>query len=128
MINIFIRKGHNPTTGEPFYYLQYSRRGVTEITEIAEDMAEHSTFSVGEIAGIMLDVPKRIMRELADGNDVHIPGFGTFKTKINSKAAATPEELSTRSISLEVVYEPELTLEHRLTEKAKYQIVKYKKK
>ena len=61
LINLIKKKGVNPQTKKTIYFPQWTRRSTDTAMELAEDMAG-STYSPGEITGMLVDFPKRIVR------------------------------------------------------------------
>lgn len=106
MINLFKRKGHNPITKKIFWYAQWLKRARVDLYEIAENMCTYGCHSAGTTAAILLDFPNFLKHELLESNEVYLNGFGTFKLKANSPAKDTKEEVTTRDVTVEVVFEP----------------------
>ena len=78
VINLIKKKGINLQTKTPLYFHQWTRRSTDTAMELAEEMVG-STYSPGEITGMLVDFPKRIVRSLMNGNAAKLPGLGTFK-------------------------------------------------
>ena len=60
----------------------------------SEEQMDGSTFSQGEITGMLVDFPKRILRSLLNGNAAKIPGLGTFKLKVSGKARENIDDVT----------------------------------
>lgn len=121
VINLIKKKGINPQTKQVIYFPQWTRRSTDTAMEIAEQM-DGSTFSQGEIAGVLMDFPKRILRSLMNGNAAKIPGLGTFKLKVTGKARAAIEDVTTAGCSAQVVFEVDPNLAAQLAD-AKFAFV-----
>ena len=67
LINLIKKKGINPQTKTTLYFPQWTRRSTDTALELAEEMVG-STYSPGEITGMLVDFPKRIVRSLLNGN------------------------------------------------------------
>ena len=85
LINLIKKKGVNPQTKTAIYFPQWTRRSTDTAMELAEEMVG-STYSPGEITGMLVDFPKRIVRSLLNGNAAKLPGLGTFNLKVQGKA------------------------------------------
>ena len=94
MITLLKKKGINPNTKEPLYWLQWTRIATVTKTALAKIMARSSTYSVGEVEGIMTDFSQHICDQLLDGNEVEIRGLGTFRLKVSCKSRSNAKELS----------------------------------
>ena len=121
VINLIKKKGINPQTKQVIYFPQWTRRSTDTAMEIAEQM-DGSTFSQGEIAGVLMDFPKRILRSLMNGNAAKIPGLGTFKLKVTGKTRTAIEDVTTAGCSAQVVFEVDPSLAAQLAD-AKFAFV-----
>ena len=104
VINLIKKKGINPQTKQVIYFPQWTRRSTDTAMELAEQM-DGSTFSQGEITGMLVDFPKRILRSLMNGNAAKIPGLGTFKLKVQGKAKDKIEDVSAAGCVAQVVFD-----------------------
>ena len=116
MISLLKVKGINPQTKESLYYPQWTRKETTDQNELAERMGRGSTFSVGEVNGVMLDFPAYILDELLAGNAVSIKGLGTFKLKVSGKSDKDKDKVTSAGCKASVVFEPAEGLAARLAE------------
>lgn len=121
VINLIKKKGVNPQTKQAIYYPKWTRRSTDTAMELAEEM-DGSTFSQGEITGMLVDFPKRILRSLLNGNAARIPGLGTFKLKVSGKAKANIDDVTAAGCVASVVFDVDATLAARLAD-AKFQFV-----
>lgn len=121
VINLIKKKGINPQTKQVIYFPQWTRRSTDTAMEIAEQM-DGSTFSQGEIAGVLMDFPKRILRSLMNGNAAKIPGLGTFKLKVTGKTRTAIEDVTTAGCSAQVVFDVDPSLAAQLAD-AKFAFV-----
>ena len=104
VINLIKKKGINPQTKKALYFPQWTRRSTDTAMELAEEMVG-STYSPGEITGMLVDFPKRIVRSLMNGNAAKLPGLGTFKLKVTGKAQERLEDVSTQGCTVQVVFD-----------------------
>ena len=121
LINLIKKKGVNPQTKKTIYFPQWTRRSTDTAMELAEDMAG-STYSPGEITGMLVDFPKRIVRSLMNGNAAKLPGLGTFKLKVQGKAKEKAEDVTAAGCTVQVVFEVDSALAAQLKD-AKFQFM-----
>ena len=121
VINLIKKKGVNPQTKKTIFYPKWTRRSTDSAIELAEEMTG-STYSAGEITGVLLDFPKRIVRSLMNGNAAKIPGLGTFKLKVTGKAQAKVEDVTSAGCTVQVVFDVDPVLASQLKD-AKFQFV-----
>ena len=121
LINLIKKKGINPQTKTTLYFPQWTRRSTDTAMELAEEMVG-STYSPGEITGMLVDFPKRIVRSLLNGNAAKLPGLGTFKLKVQGKAKEKEEDVTAAGCTVQVVFDVDPVLADQLKD-AKFQFV-----
>ena len=121
VINLIKKKGVNPQTKTVIYFPQWTRRSTDTAMELAEEMVG-STYSPGEITGVLVDFPKRVIRSLMNGNAAKLPGLGTFKLKVQGKAQAKAEDVTAAGCTVQVVFDVDPVLAAQLKD-AKFQFV-----
>ena len=121
VINLIKKKGINPQTRQTIFYPKWTRRSTDTAMELAEEMVG-STYSPGEITGMLVDFPKRIVRSLMNGNAAKLPGLGTFKLKVQGKAQAKVEDVTAAGCTVQVVFDVDPVLAAQLKD-AKFQFV-----
>jgi predicted histone-like DNA-binding protein len=121
IINLIKKKGINPQTKQTLYFPQWTRRSTDTAMELAEEMVG-STYSPGEITGMLVDFPKRVIRSLMNGNAAKLPGLGTFKLKVQGKAQAKAEDVTSAGCTVQVVFDVDPVLAAQLKD-AKFQFV-----
>lgn len=121
VINLIKKKGVNPQTKTAIYFPQWTRRSTDTAMELAEEMVG-STYSPGEITGVLVDFPKRVIRSLMNGNAAKLPGLGTFKLKVQGKAQAKAEDVTAAGCTVQVVFDVDPVLAAQLKD-AKFQFV-----
>lgn len=121
VINLIKKKGINPQTKTPLYFPQWTRRSTDTAMELAEEMVG-STYSPGEITGMLVDFPKRVIRSLMNGNAAKLPGLGTFKLKVQGKAQTKEEDVTSAGCTVQVVFDVDPVLAAQLKD-AKFQFV-----
>ena len=115
LVNLIKKKGINPQTKQVIYFPQWTRRSTDSAIELAEEMAG-STFSPGEVTGMLIDFPKRILRSLANGNAAKIQGLGTFKLKVQGKSCAKMEDVTSAGCTAQVVFDVDPVLAAQLAD------------
>ena len=121
VINLIKKKGINPQTRQTIFYPKWTRRSTDTAMELAEEMVG-STYSPGEITGMLVDFPKRIVRSLMNGNAAKLPGLGTFKLKVQGKAQAKVEDVTSAGCTVQVVFDVDPVLASQLKD-AKFAFV-----
>lgn len=115
VVNLIKKKGINPQTKQTIYFPQWTRRSTDTAMELAEEM-DGSTFSQGEITGMLIDFPKRIVRSLKNGNAAKIAGLGTFKLRVSGKSKDKPEDVTAQGCKAQVVFEVDPNLAAKLAD------------
>jgi predicted histone-like DNA-binding protein len=112
VINLIKKKGINPQTKTTLYFPQWTRRSTDTAMELAAEM-DGSTYSQGEVVGVLTDFPKRILRSLMNGNAAKIPGLGTFKLRVQGKANENIDDVTAQGCRAQVVFDvdPKLAAE-----------------
>jgi len=77
--------------------------GVTE-DDLAWMISNHTSFSKGEIRGIIIELVDTIEKVLSEGQSVTIKNFGSFQTAVTSKGFEQPEEVTPGEVSVSKVY------------------------
>ena len=86
----------NEEETEKKIYAVAQERGTMGIDELAEHMAEHtSSFSQGEIAGIIMDAVKCTVEHLKQGYAVELGRLGKFHVTISCDGAENAEDFNT---------------------------------
>ena len=65
-------------TGERILYPQFAQIEQTTTQKLAESICGKSTFTTGEIEGLIRMIAQELAYELADGHSVKLDGIGTF--------------------------------------------------
>ena len=116
-------KGVNLQTKEIIYYPKWTRISTVTETQLSKRMARGSTFSVGEINGVLSDFPQSIIDELLDGNAVSIDGLGLFKLKVQGKSQKEKKDVTSAGAKINVVFEPAAELTSRLNNEKEFRFV-----
>ena len=127
MITLIKKKGYSLKTKEVIYFPQWTRQAVVTESQMAKRMARGSTFSVGEIGGVLADFPQCIFDELLNGNEVSLEGLGSFKLRISGKSPRDQKEVTSQGCRASVVFEPAAELTSRLNDEMEFRFVKLPK-
>lgn len=65
-------------TGERLLYPRFAMTEQVSTEAVAKTVAERSSFTVGDIEGVLKEVATEMARQMAHGNSVKIDGIGTF--------------------------------------------------
>lgn len=123
MITLIKKKGYSLKTKEVIYFPQWTRQAVVTETQMAKRMSRGSTFSVGEIGGVLADFPQCIFDELLNGNEVTLEGLGSFKLKVSGKSQRDKKEVTSQGCRASVVFEPAAELTSRLNDEMEFRFV-----
>ena len=123
MITLIKKKGYNLKTKEVIYFPQWTRQATVNETQLAKRMSRGSTFSVGEVNGVLADFPQCIFDELLNGNEVSLEGLGTFKLKVSGKSQRDKKDVTSQGCKASVVFEPTAELTSRLNDEMEFRFV-----
>ena len=124
MISLIKKKSARPRTNEPIFWAQWHRITTVTKTALAKIMSRGSTYSVGEVEGILTDFSQHICDALLDGNAVYVQGLGTFNLKVSGKAKENPADVTTQDLSVSVTFEPDDDITQRLNSEREFQFIK----
>ena len=116
------RAGH-PQTHESRYFPRWTSMGTATKTQMAEEMARTSTFSTGEVEGIMTDFSQKICDELLNGKTVEIQGLGTFTLNVSGKARKEARDVTTEGVAVSVRFKPDRRLQLRLDTESEFRFI-----
>lgn len=123
MIELIKKKGVNPQTKEVIYYAKWTRHETVDKEELSEIMARTSTFSVGEVGGLIVDFSQQICDQLLAGNAVNVQGLGTFKLRVSCKAQTVKDDVTSQGAKVDVLFDPDVKLTKRLNADSKFKFV-----
>ena len=123
MISLIKRKGIHPQTRTTIYFPKWTRVATVDEKQLAKRMARGSTYSVGEVSGMMQDFPEHIIDELLDGNAVRIDGLGTFKLRVSGKSKVDIKDVTSAGCTVAVVFDPDDELTARLNTEREFRFV-----
>lgn len=91
-----------------------------DIYRLADELAERSSLSPGDVLSVLRQLPDRIVEHLQSGRTVNIQGLGTFIASLTSEGFETPEEVTADKVRVNrVCYRADKGLTHEV-KKAKF--------
>ncbi len=101
------KKDPRDLTAAPKYYANAKSGGRADTNSIAKEVARMSTVSTADTVGMLEAFLTVVPDKLAEGKIVELGDFGTFRISLSSEGAATPEEVTARSITdTRVIFAP----------------------
>ena len=128
MISLIKRGRRDPNTKRYVYYPRWTSMGKITKTELAKIMRGGSTFSVGEVEGIMTDFSQYICDQLLDGKTVEIQGLGTFTLNVNGPSREQAAQVTTEGLKVSMLFKPDKELQRRLDTESEFQFVTRQKR
>ncbi len=91
---------HNPRDLEAprKFYPMLKTSGRTRTRQLAAEMSERSTVSIGDMLVTLEGMLSTIPKELANGNIVDLGDFGTFKLQVKTEGASSVDEITSKHI------------------------------
>ena len=96
----------NPSTKESGFAARPVLNGTIELDSIIASVARNSTFSEGEVAGIIRDMIKAVAEGLSAGNKVSLGVLGAIEPSVTSGWEAKAEDLHIDGIKAKPIYKP----------------------
>ncbi len=81
------------------YYPSFTSSGKMSLRQLAKEIAAMSTVSAVDTVAVLEAFLQIVPRELANGTIVELGDFGSFRLKIKSDGAATPEAVTAKQIT-----------------------------
>ena len=123
MIGLIKYKGFNREAQRVHYFPRWTSKGTVTKKALAKVMARSSTFSVGEVEGIMTDFAQYITDALLDGQTVEIDGLGKFRLSVSGKAQAEAKDVTAEGVEVGVVFTPDKEMRERLRTESEFQFI-----
>lgn len=106
--------------------MQKRGQGITA-RELANELAEDSSLTSGDVLSTLEQLPKKIVKHLKMGRTVTIQGLGTFSLALGSEGANTPEECKPSTIhSVRICFRPDASMKKLLTHRIEFERVDWK--
>ena len=84
--------------GSYSYYARICDRENMSIYELCDQISDMSTFSRGDVIGVVETLLDIIPTQLKRGKNISLGNFGTFSLSISSEAVETANQLTSRNI------------------------------
>lgn len=120
MITLIKHRAGHPKTHESRYFPRWTAMGTATKTQMAEEMARNSTFSTGEVEGILTDFSQKIFDELLNGKVVEIQGLGRFTLNVSGKPQVEANKVTTEGLKVTVRFKPDKKLQMRLDSESEF--------
>ena len=92
-----------------------------DFERIAEEIAENSTMSSGDVMGVLRQLEKVIILHILDGTTVKLGALGSFMPTISAKACTSMEEVKASTIRrMWVIFRPSVAFSKRLKDSKKH--------
>jgi predicted histone-like DNA-binding protein len=113
--NVIQRRDPRDQNAIPKFYATLKKVQTVDLEYIANELAEKSSISKGDVMSIITNLIDLVPKELAGGRTVHLGKLGTFWLNISSKGYETAEEVSPEAIKkVNVRFKPAPTLKSLL--------------
>lgn len=87
------------------------RGGAVDINLLADELAERSSLSPGDVLSVLRQLPDRVAAHLKQGRTVNIKGLGVFLPSVTSDGYETPEEVTPSRVRINrVCFKADLSL------------------
>jgi predicted histone-like DNA-binding protein len=96
--NVVERGNPGDPTAPKKYYPSVSSSGRVKLRTLGKQIAEISTVSVPDTVAVLEALLALIPKELSNGNIVELGDFGSFRLRVQTEGAETPEAVSARQI------------------------------
>ncbi len=112
----------NPTA-PPKYYAVAEKQGITDLDDLALQIAQKSTVSRADVYAVIISFVENTIGELKAGRTVKLGKMGSFSISLSSNGMETPEDVTSQSIKkAKMLYRPGAELKEMLKS------LKYEKK
>lgn len=78
------------------WYVRTVPHGTAHTADLARLLSERTTFSAGEVKGMLENLVQEMTHLLQDGQTVVLDGFGRFQLTASSKGVERPEDIDLR--------------------------------
>jgi len=97
------------------YHARFAAYGTIDVNKVASTIADRSTFSQGEVKGMLQMLEDLIVEQLKFGNNVNLDGIGTFSASLKCRPVMDKKEIRSESVQFRHVnYRPSVKLTNRL--------------
>jgi len=97
--NVVERRNPSNPDAPAKYYPSVVSTGRVNLRHLSKQIAEISTVSPADTMAVLEALLTTIPHELSNGNIVDLGDFGSFRLRIKTKGADTPEAVTSRNIT-----------------------------
>ena len=113
--NIIKRRDPRDQNANPKFYASLRRVQTVDLDYMANELAEKSSISKGDVMSIITNLIDLVPKELANGRTVNLGKLGTFWLNINSAGFDKEEDVSPEGIKkVNLRFKPSGTLKYLL--------------
>jgi len=105
--NVIARKNPQQPAAAPKYYASAVSDGELTLKQLAKRVAETSSFSEGDLMGILVTILKIIPDSLSDGKIVRLGDLGSLRVAISSDGSDDEKKVTANNIrSASITFTP----------------------
>ena len=102
-------------SAKPKFYISIKKVQTVDLDYIANELAEKSSISKGDVMSIITDLTDLVPKELANGRTVNLGKLGTYWLNVNSKGYENEADVSPEAIKkVNVRFKPSGTIKSLL--------------
>jgi predicted histone-like DNA-binding protein len=114
--NVIPRKNPLQQDAAPKYYASVVSDGELTLKQLAKRVAEASSFSEGDLMGILVTILKIIPDALSDGKIVRLGDLGSLRVAISSEGSDDVKKVTANNIrSVNVTFTPGTDLKNAIS-------------
>ncbi|MDD4636500.1 MAG: HU family DNA-binding protein [Bacteroidales bacterium] len=84
--------------GNPVLYARVVSHKTISFSHLVEEMADASSFTPGDLRGVLSTITHAMVRHLSEGNSVELEGLGYFSPILKCERSTERSEISTASV------------------------------
>lgn len=116
-----VEKANPQKREEKKWYANAVNQGTVSQREIAKNIADKSSLTVGDIANVIENLLEEMPKALVQGKSVHLEGLGTFRLSLSSEGADTEQGFTVGMIkSAKIIFTPSVEIK-KILESIKYE-------
>ena len=109
--NVIQRRDPRDSSAIPKFYASLKKVQTIDLDYIANELAEKSSISKGDVISIITNLTDLVPKELSNGRTVNLGKLGTFWLNISSKGYDNEQEVSPEAIKkVNVRFKPSRTI------------------
>lgn len=116
-----VEKANPQKREEKKWYANAVNQGTVSQREIAKNIADKSSLTVGDIANVIENLLEEMPKALVQGKSVHLEGLGTFRLSLSSEGADTEQGFTVGMIKgAKIIFTPSVEIK-KILESIKYE-------